>query len=98
MTFPAAYRYLQSVVTLAEYLLKHKCERPDLRLVEENNYFRHFICLTCKEDWFISRSNVKAQAREDNRLATIRRITEAEAVRVRSAKVFGAHYRGMRHG
>ena len=84
-------------MTLAEYLLKHKCERPDLRLVEENNYFRHFICLTCREDWFISRSNVKAAAREENRLANIRRISEAEAVKVRSAKVFGTYYRGHRH-
>jgi hypothetical protein len=84
-------------VTLAEYLLKHKCERPDLRLSAENDWFRTFICLTCKETWVVTRSKVKTAAREDARLAQVRKISEDEAARMKSAKVFGAHYRGARH-
>ena len=82
-------------MTLSEYLLQHKCVRPDLRLISENDSARHFQCLTCGLDWIISRSRLKAFAREENRLDTIRKLTEQE--RLNSRKVFGPYYGGQHH-
>ena len=84
-------------MTLGEYLSTHQCAvgRPDLLLVGENEGFRLFVCLSCKEEWAISRSRAKAQAREEARLGQIRRITEEE--KQASKRVFGRYYAGRRH-
>ena len=73
---------------------EHHCERPDLRLVAETERFRRFFCMTCHLDWIISRSRARAAAQEENRLAAIRTMTEAE--RRANRKTFGKYYAGRR--
>lgn len=79
---------------LAEYLDQHNCERPDLRLIAEDDRFRRFFCMTCHLDWVVSRSKLKAQAREEERLSRMRRLSEQESRRV---SVSGRYYAGSSH-
>lgn len=84
-----------SDMKFSEYLYsKHRCGRPDFRLLEENDRFRTILCLSCNEVWNITRSKLKAQAREEVRLDRIRAITEAERLALRTT--FGRYYAGRR--
>ena len=66
----------------------------NLRLVEENDKCRYFVCLACLKEWFVSRSKVKQQAREDHRLNNIRKISDLERQKV---SVSGPYYMGPKH-
>jgi hypothetical protein len=82
-------------MTFKEYLdARHHCSRPDFRLLEETEYHRRIVCLTCKEDWYITRSKLKQYAREENEKDRFRELSESERGRV---KVFGVAYAGTRH-
>jgi hypothetical protein len=81
-------------VNLTEYLAQHNCERPDLRLIAEDDRFRRFFCMTCHLDWVVSRSRAKAHAREEMRLSQMRRMSEQESRRV---SVSGRYYTGARN-
>ena len=84
-------------MTLTELLETHRqrCTgTPDLRLVEENEQFRDFVCLTCGEPWRITRSKLKRWAREENRLERYRKLGDAERSRI---SIFGRLYAGTRH-
>lgn len=84
-------------MTLAEYLARHKCiGTPQLRLLSEDDKARVFLCLTCYELWSITRSRLKAQVREENRLERIRQITEAERQRA-GRRICGPYYIGAPH-
>lgn len=85
-------------MTLAEYLGTHKSRctgTPQLRLLGEDQRCRYFCCLTCHEQWIISRSKVKSALRQEACLDQWRRISAAERDR---HKIFGAYYRGVAHG
>ena len=80
----------------AEYLNSHPCcSSPQYRLLGENEFLRTLICLSCKKLWHISRSKVKAYAREQNELERVRRISERERAAVRTT--FGRYYGGAQH-
>jgi hypothetical protein len=80
------------MASLQEYLSKHKCERPQLRMVSQDDYRYHFFCETCKEDWIITRSKLKAHARDEVFAQRIREATPAQ-----KRKVFGRYYGGAEH-
>lgn len=84
-------------MNLTEYMQRHECTgTPQWRLLSEDAERRVFLCLTCHLVWTITRSRLKAQAREENRLERIRRITEAERA-AGGRKICGPYYMGAPH-
>ena len=85
-------------MTLSEYMSRHECTgAPQFRLLSEDDRARTFLCLTCHEFWVISRSKIRAQAREEKRFESIRKITEQEREANRR-KISGQYYQGVSHG
>jgi hypothetical protein len=82
-------------MSLRDYLAANPCcERPNLRVLEENQQYRTLVCLNCKSDRIVTRNKLKSYAREENERDRFQAISEAER---RTVKIFGSHYAGARH-